>query len=137
MTSLKWATVDYNKRYCHFSCIFYLQRYRMQVYSSTFFTYFFHIFIHIIVKNDSWATMRSMFSIETLSESNHILLKNKTFKYQNKTFFIWSFLHYDMCHFGDHLLRSFSMWFQLPPYLILKLFIKLQFLGRRNVYWCI
>lgn len=36
------------------------------------------------------------FPVETLSESNHILLKNKTFKYQNKTFFIWSFLHYDM-----------------------------------------
>lgn len=49
------------------------------------------------------------FPVEILSESNHILLKNKTFKYQNKTFFIWSFLHYDMCHFGDHLLRSFSM----------------------------
>lgn len=26
------------------------------------------------------------FPVETLSESNHILLKNKTFKYQNKQF---------------------------------------------------
>lgn len=136
VTSPKWVfscNFAIKWKYCHFSFTFCLWKNRVQVCSYTIFTYnFIHIISNIIVKNGTWASLRSMFpNWKTIGQ--HPFLHQNT-NSQNMTIFMTSFLHYDVT-VGDNLLQTYVLWYQLITNLIFKACYRTLILGARNVQY--
>lgn len=101
MTSQKWANscIFANIwKYCQYFFIFlnYLWWYRVQVCSCTILTYFFVyiIYIHVIVRNDSWAGLCLMFPIQK-TVGKHLYMYCAP-KHSFITIFMMTFLCYNV-----------------------------------------